>query len=348
MDPQPLVSICIPAGRTALLDSCLASLQAQEHAPLFEVLVAADGRPSVEGVVRTRFPDAVILVAKNALPGAVRNLLVRRARGEWLLFLDDDVVTRPDLLRRLATLAETHPDVTVFGGPNETPQGSSLFQWVQGAVLASIVATGPIRRRYGRHPAGSADERFFILCNLAVRRSAILPFPDDLVCAEENALLTEMSRRGMKMHYDPTFVVFHERRPELWAFAAQMLKYGRGRGQLLVRKPQTFRPAYVVPAGFVAYLGLLPLLALQSRLWLLPLGAYGVVVAAGSLKVARTLRRWRPWRTAPLAALLIVVVHTCYGAGVWIGLFMRRKKDTRPGAARRPMEEEQTVDSRLG
>jgi GT2 family glycosyltransferase len=343
-DRPPLISVCVVSGRrTSFLDSCLASLQAQESPPAFEVLVAYDGRPSVEAVTRTHFPEATVMTKEGALPGAARNLLVRRAQGDWLLFLDDDVVTRPDLLRRLADLTQNHPDAAVFGGPNETPKGSSIFQWIQGAVLASVVATGPVRRRYGPHPEGPADERFFILCNLAVRRNAILPFPDDLVCAEENALLSEMSRRGMKMHYDPSLVVYHERRPALAAFAAQMLKYGRGRGQLLVRKPRTFRLAYVVPAGFVAYLVLLPPLARRSPLWLLPLGAYGAVVAAGAAKVARTLRLWR---AAPLAAFLIAVVHICYGAGVWIGLFMRRKKGAQGVASESLIGEEEAVDSR--
>ena len=60
----------------------------------------------------------------------------------------------------------------INASPNDTPPGSSRFQAVQGAVLASLVGSGPVRRRYGAHPPRHADERFFILCNLAVRRSA--------------------------------------------------------------------------------------------------------------------------------------------------------------------------------
>lgn len=309
-------------GRARLLDACLASLQAQNDPRPFEVLVSTDGDPAVEETVKRRFPGAAVSVAGRALPGAARNFLVRQARGEWLLFLDDDVIARPDLLRSLATLIEEHPDVAVLGGPNETPGGSSLFQWTQGAVLASIVTSGPVRRRYGRHPAGPADERFFILCNLAIKREAILPFPDDLVCAEENALMSEMSRRGLAMHYDPELVVYHERRPNLPSFAAQMLKYGRGRGQLLVRKPFTFRPAYLPPVALVAYLVALPLLTISKPVTLVPLGIYFAVIVAGGAKVARTLRRLAAW---PIAMILMLTVHICYGFGLLQGLFMRRR-----------------------
>jgi hypothetical protein len=198
---------------------------------------------------------------------------------------------------------------------------------VQGAVLATVVGVGPVRRRYGAHPPGPADERFFTLCNLAVRRRAMLPFPAELVGGEENALLDEMSRAGLKMHYDPGLASFHERRPGLQQFARQMVKYGRGRGQLARRVPRTLRPAHVVPMLFVAYLALAPLLALLiSPAALVPLLAYVVVLALGTLAVAA---RSRSLGAVPLGALLIVVVHLGYGLGVAWGL-LRRMPRPRP------------------
>jgi cellulose synthase/poly-beta-1,6-N-acetylglucosamine synthase-like glycosyltransferase len=259
----------------------------------------------------------------GALPGAARNFLIERARGELLLFLDDDVVVRRDLLARLVSLADAHPDATVFGGPNETPRRSSTFQVVQGAVLASAVASGPVRRRYGAHPPGRGDERSFTLCNLAVRRSAMLPFSSELVCAEENAVLAALRHRGDRMYYDPELVVYHERRPTLGGFARQMLKYGQGRGQLMIRQPATFRPVYVLPAALLVYVLVASILAIRAPVVLIPLGLYAAAVAAGALRVARSIpRRW----VAPMAAALILVVHACYGVGVLRGLVTRRRR----------------------
>ena len=84
----PLVSVCIVTGRrAALLDACLVSLLGQRDAPEFEVLVCSDGDPGVAGTVHRRFPNARVCHVERALPGAARNLLVRRARGDVLLFL---------------------------------------------------------------------------------------------------------------------------------------------------------------------------------------------------------------------------------------------------------------------
>jgi len=326
---EPSISICIVTGRRdSVLDACLASLQAQEAAPPWELLVCAEGDAGVVGAVAARFPDADVGYVDRALPGAARNLLVERARGDLLLFLDDDVTVDPGLLARLQALADAHPECDVFGGPNDTPSGSSRFQVVQGAVLASIVGSGPVRRRYGAHPPGRADERFFILCNLAVRRSVMVAFDHDLVCAEENEMLAELAQRGHQMHYDPSLVVYHERRATFRGFARQMHKYGRGRGQVLVRRPGSARPAYTAPTVLLAYVVALPVLVTWlGPIALVPAGAYVGAVGACAAWIAKTLRRPTD---LPLAAFLIATVHAAYGTGVVRGALTRRDDGPAP------------------
>ena len=317
-----------------MLDACLASLQAQVEAPPWELLVCAEGDPAVRGAVARRFPDAKVCFVDRALPGAARNLLVERAEGDLLLFLDDDVTVDPGLLARLHAVASEHLECDVFGGPNDTPSHSTPFQMVQGAVLASIVGSGPVRRRYGQHPPGEADERFFILCNLAVRRSVMVAFDHDLVCAEENELLAELAHRGARMHYDPLLVAYHERRATFAGFARQMHKYGRGRGQVLRRRPSSTRAAYLAPSLLLLYVLALPFLALRLGLVALaPLGLYLAAVAACATWIAGTLRRIA---AAPLAAWLIVTVHACYGAGVVRGALARRDRGPAPVPSAEP------------
>jgi glycosyltransferase involved in cell wall biosynthesis len=318
-EPPVRISICIVTGRRLpLLEACLASIRDQVDAPGHEVLVCSDGDLDVVDTVHRRLPDARVCLVESALPGAARNLLVDQARGELLLFLDDDATLEHDALARLDRLADAHPEAGVFGGPNDTPPGSTRFQFVQGAVLASIVGSGPVRRRYGAHPPGLADERFFILCNLAVRRRVMLPFAHDLVCAEENAVLSDMSRDGIPMVYDPELIAYHQRRPTLRGFAQQMFKYGRGRGQLSRRDPRTLRPAYLVPSALILCALLAPLAAaLVHPLFLAPLALYAAAVAAAALWIARTVRRPAD---ALLAGVLLVVLHVMYGTGLVRGL----------------------------
>ncbi len=325
----------VTGRRTDQLDLVLQCLDAQADAPAWELLVCADADPEVRPTVLARFPDATVVEVPKTLPSAGRNHLIEVATGELLLFLDDDIVFGPHLLARLDDLATGHPDDSVFGGPNDTPLDSSRFQAVQGAVLASLIASGPVRRRYGAHPAGNADERWFILCNLAVRRSVMRRFDEELVCAEENALLTELHESGARMRYDPGLAVYHERRPDLAGFIRQMYKYGRGRGQLIRRRPRWSHPVFLAPSVLLAYLAALPVLVVIEPLLAIPALVYVAVVLAGAAKVAVSLRRSG---TMPLAALLIVVVHACYGCGVVRGI-------VRPGRARRVVRTTEPVST---
>jgi lipopolysaccharide transport system permease protein len=319
---RPFVSVCIvSAHRPALLGRCLDSLLRQEHGD-FELLVGAHDDPSVEEVVASRFA--------RSTPAGLRNALLGRARGEWLVFVDDDVELEPHFLSTLHEVADAHPEADVLGGPNLGPRGSTRFQAVQTAVLASVLGAGPVRHRYGEHPARSDDERAFTLCALAIRRRVMADFDERLVCAEENELLEGLRRRGVGMRYDPQLVAYHERRPRWRSFAAQMHLYGRGRGQLMSRRPATIRPGLLAPSCLVLYVfAAVPLSPLYPAV-LAPLVAYALAVAASSLRIASTLRR--PGAVAP-AAGLTVTVHACYGSGVMQG-FLRETGSRLAGLAR--------------
>ena len=324
---SPLISVCIVSIRPDRLDACLASLQLQQSAPDFELLVCSDLSDSeVPGTALARFPRATVGFVSDALPAAARNFLVDRARGDWLLFLDDDITMPPSGLHELARLIASHPEVDVFGGPNLTPPNSSFFEQVQGEVLGALVATGPVRRRYRLQPPGRASQRGFMSCNLAIRRTAMRRFSGHLICAEENGVLSEMARDGIAMYYDPVLFVYHHRRPDYRSFATRMRDYGRGRGQLLVHKPSSLLLASLAPALLAAYLLLLPILVFVDRGFLLPLIVYLLVVALAAARLGWPLRR--PG-AVPLAALLVVTLHFCYGFGIWLGT----AKGLRPASA---------------
>lgn len=329
--PDPLLSVCVVSGRRhRLLAACLDGLVRQDAPPPFEVVVVGDD-DDVTDVVRRRFPHAEVAIVPKSRPGAARNVLIERSRGRFLLFLDDDVVPEPHLLRRLGELIEEHPEASVFGGPNLTPAGSSWFQSLQGDILASLGATGPVRRRYGAHPPGEADERWFILCNLAIRREHMLPFAAALVCAEENDVLQGLAQADRTMFYHPDLAVDHQRRPDLRSFVRQLYKYGRGRGQVIVRRGPS-HVAYFLPTALVLYLTVLPRLVIETPWALVPGAAWLAVVALTGLAVA--LRRRRPWEL-PVAAVLTACVHLVYGIGVIAGLVgfraaRRRMPDPEP------------------
>ena len=321
---SPFVSVCITTrARPFLLEACLTSLKDQVG-PTFELLVCCQGDIQGAEVVQRHFPEATIGHVPEATPGEARNFLIQRSQGEWLLFLDDDVTLPGNLLQRIFEIASQHRDVMVIGGPNLTPPSSPFFEIVQGAVLGSILATGPVRRRYGEHPGAFADERYFTLCNLAVRREAMIPFPASLAGGEENAVLSELARQHQLMWYDPEMKVFHKRRTTFRSFASQMYKYGRGRGRLVATAPRRCRPAHFLPLLLLAWIATLPLIAVLATPWwtltalvyVLLVGTSGIVIAASTHNV-----RFRHRLSALLiGSALCVTVHLGYASGIAVGI----------------------------
>ena len=111
----PLVSVVVPHYRQqAELDRTLAALARQTHpADRLEVVVVDDGSPEAPvvppGVVLVRQPDEGFRLA------AARNLGVRTATGDVLVFLDADTAPEPGYVAAVTRLPALAPEVVTVG-----------------------------------------------------------------------------------------------------------------------------------------------------------------------------------------------------------------------------------------
>ncbi|MCC8190060.1 MAG: glycosyltransferase family 2 protein [Planctomycetes bacterium] len=98
-----MVSIIIPTcNRAAILARSLPAVLAMRGADRCEVLVVDDGSgddtPQVLAGLARRHPNLIVLRQDNAGPGPARNLGLRHAGRDRVLFLDDDIFPDPSLL----------------------------------------------------------------------------------------------------------------------------------------------------------------------------------------------------------------------------------------------------------
>jgi GT2 family glycosyltransferase len=118
---SPLISVIIPTyGREEVLRDTLVDVLKQDY-PHYEVLVV-DQTPTHEPeteVELQRLADAGKIqwfrISWASLPGA-RNYAVRRAKGEIMLFIDDDVELPPGYLQAHARNFSDRPEVGVVAG----------------------------------------------------------------------------------------------------------------------------------------------------------------------------------------------------------------------------------------
>lgn len=109
MKSQTLVSVVCPAYNCAsFVEAALESVFAQSYRPI-EVIVVDDGSTDATAKRVHGFSEVQYLQQVNQGPSAARNYGVRRARGEFVAFLDLDDLWKPEKLAEQITGLESLP-----------------------------------------------------------------------------------------------------------------------------------------------------------------------------------------------------------------------------------------------
>ena len=218
------LSVVIPTrDRPQALRRCLEALSSQDAGSL-QVVVVDDGsrdRAAMDEAIAVVPLEPQVIRTPGRGPAAARNLGVRAATGDVLLFLDDDCEPSPEWARLLAgTLSESVP---IAAGRTVTPDRANpavrASQAItNGLLLASLDSDG----RLGFAPT----------CNLACRRDIIsrLPFDEGFpdAAGEDRDWWARALDAGTVARYEPRAVVVHRQRLTGRAFARQQFRYGRG------------------------------------------------------------------------------------------------------------------------
>jgi len=239
--PRPAASIVIPSrDRPDKLARCLSALQEQETEVLFEILVVDDGSVPPVALPDVSHPTILSVVAirrDGTGPARARNAGIERARGELILFTDDDTIPGPHWIETAVSFLTSHPDHVGVEGPTITPAYDPLY-------FHSVRASAP----------GS-----FLTCNVAYRREAIEEvggfsemFPS--AHAEDLDLGFRIARLG-PTGYESRMVVLHPPMP-----TTLLGEIRRGRqlvsdGYLFRRHPERYPwSRFLSPAGYALFL----------------------------------------------------------------------------------------------
>lgn len=242
-------SIIIATYRRArLLEQTLGSLGRLRRRDLIaEVLLIDNGQDgATQKAVRAAASNLPVRLLIEPVPGKNRalNRAVPEARGDLLVFTDDDVVVDPDWLVELVEGAGRWPDMAVFGGRIRP-------QWPMGAEP-------PFEHPFWRHAYAIADwgspEGYYSAgrvfgANMAIRRSvfasgwAFAPElgpqgSDDYIPGGETEFTWRLERSGFSAVYLPRALVFHQIRPEQLELAWLYRRaFRKGRREFQKRPP---------------------------------------------------------------------------------------------------------------
>ena len=228
--PSPYFSVVIPTyNRVARLRHVIKALEQQAYpSDAYEVIVISDGSTdgtdayleTLRSTMRLRwFPQA------NRGPAAARNAGIQKSGGEFVVFIDDDVVPEPQLLAEHArSHQEAGRDVVVLG-PLLTPEGFEMAPWVRWEQEM-------LMKQYRAMLRGdwTATARQFYTGNASLRRSHILAaggFDEGFRRAEDVELAYRLADKGLDFVFNMQAAGMHfaERSFRAWLDAAYT--YGR-------------------------------------------------------------------------------------------------------------------------
>jgi GT2 family glycosyltransferase len=217
-------------NRLPILTRVLLGLTEQTYpSECFEVVVVSDG--STDGTDRylkelvTPFQLRAVY-QNNSGPAAARNRGVQEAKGELILFLDDDVVPGERLVAEHAAAHERFEDgEVVIIGPMLTPSDFHLSPWVRWMQ-------DRLGEQYHSMVSGEweATARQFYTGNASLSRQLFLDFggfDESLLRAEDVELAFRLADEGVKFQYCPDAAGFHYEQRSFSSWIGIAYAYGR-------------------------------------------------------------------------------------------------------------------------
>lgn len=173
----------------------------------------------------------------NAGPGAARNNGLKLAKGEIVIFIDDDVLVSPILIQKHLKAHELFPNSVIIGSypllldQKRTP----LLRWLNSLIddpdmdtskdhyiLTTEVASGNLSIERSDFESGE-------LYYNHVRTPA----------AEEYELMARLERTGKKIYYNPSITGWHLQPVSLKNKCMQEYKYGIGIAEVVMKVPES-------------------------------------------------------------------------------------------------------------
>jgi exopolysaccharide biosynthesis polyprenyl glycosylphosphotransferase len=271
----PFVSVAVPTyNHAGILPQCIRAVLDQTYpADRYELIViddgSADGTPAVLAACESADPRVRFASQRNRGPAAARNHGADLARGEILVFTDDDCVPERTWLAEMVRPFLSSPEpIAGVKGAYKTRQGELVAQFVQAEFESRY-------RKLGR----SAYIDFVDTYSAAFRRDVFLQlggFDTSFPKAnnEDVEFSYRMEKRGHRMVFNPAAVVYH-RHPDT-LFRYMKTKFGRAFWRMVVYQsfPEKMRADSYTPQSLKLQIGL-------GGLFLL--GLAGMVVRPGVL-----------------------------------------------------------------
>ena len=290
----------------------------------FDVIIVDDGsilnlRPTAE-----LFHESLKIEffrKDNSGPGLSRNYGARRAKNDWLVFVDSDVIVETDYIQNIKKNITEIP-CDAFGGADKAHKGFNLMQKAISYSMTSVFTTGGIRGN--KKAVTKFQPRSF---NMGVRKTAFEKVGgfSEMRIGEDPDLSMLLWENGFTTAFFDDIGVYHKRRVDFGKFSKQVYQFGCARPILNQRHPKYVKISFAFPSLFLlgSFLGFIEYFFFQKGLILGFYGLYTFIVFFHALYKTRNVS------IAANAIIATYIQMFSYGLGFlksWILLNVFRKK----------------------
>ncbi|WP_108868294.1 glycosyltransferase [Aquimarina aquimarini] len=246
-------SFIVPVyNRPNEIKELLESMAVMDYSTPYEIVIIEDGSSETSEDVISTFTDKLSISyyqKPNTGPGDSRNYGMRKAKGNYFIILDSDVVLPKEYLSKAESfLSKTF--VHCYGGPDDAHKSFSNLQKAISYSMTSYLTTGGIRGR--KKTVGKFQPRSF---NMGLSKEAFQASGGfgDIHPGEDPDLTIRLWKLGYDTALIPDAKVFHKRRISWHKFYIQVNKFGLVRPILNQWHPETAKMTYWFPTLFVGY-----------------------------------------------------------------------------------------------
>ena len=270
-------SLIIPVyNRPDEVNELLESLTKQKFTD-FEVVIVDDGSTlscrevvqAYEGILDVRY-----YFKPNSGPGQTRNYGAERAKGDYLLILDSDILIPEGYFEAVEHGIE-ETGALAFGGPDRAHTSFSPIQKAINYSMTSFFTTGGIRG--GKKKMDKFYPRSF---NMGVKREVYLALGgfSKMRFGEDIDFSIRLFKAGYQCKLFSEAWVFHKRRTDFRKFFKQVHNSGIARINLYKKYPESLKLVHLLPAVFTVGTGLCLLSILLGVI-------YGILNQSGIINI---------------------------------------------------------------
>ena len=228
-DNNPQISVVIPTrNRRDVLIRVLKKLAMQACRPeLFEIVLVDDNSNdgTYDEIIRSFSKSKThinYILQKQSGAGAARNRGVREAQGDWILFLDADLIPEQDVIERHLRFHLTQCDALtcLMGAVEMSPDLRIPSQFRHDETRIQADGNGIQKVSFWQFRTG----------NTSLSRNLLIPpggFDYRLEAAEDTELAYRLQASGVRFFYDDSIKVVHHH-PMSWEdYIEKNIAYGR-------------------------------------------------------------------------------------------------------------------------